>query len=73
MIQAYTNLVGDEDSVDIGCAILQCNLQDIVSEKLESNVMSKLTMGEMETVIYDFLSPHIEGLVVAHHRVGGGK
>lgn len=54
------DLCGDENPVDIDCAILQCMLQDAIFEKLTSNISAKHVLEEINKAVYEIIGPYIE-------------
>lgn len=52
------DLCGDEGTVVIDCAILECNLKDAIFDKLVGSMMNKETIDKTHDVIWDFLSKH---------------
>lgn len=53
------DLCGDENPVDIDCAILQCMLQDAIFEKLVGKPFNTDVMAELKDVIHGIIDPHL--------------
>lgn len=60
-MKAYiqSELVGDEDSVDIDCAILQCELQDAIFKALMEAPTNTFSMDVVDGIIWRVLAPYI--------------
>ncbi len=59
-MKAYiTDLVGDENPIDIDCSILQCMLQEAIFEKLINAPTNTIPMEYVEGAIYNVLRPYI--------------
>lgn len=54
------DICGDEDTVVIDCAILQCMLQDAIFEKLVGKPIDFDTLTEVNTTISQIMRPYIE-------------
>lgn len=52
------DLCGDEDSVVVDVAILECNLKDAIFEKLVGSMVNKVVIDKAHDLIWDFLSKH---------------
>jgi hypothetical protein len=62
-MKAYIqDLCGDEDTVVIDCAILQCMLQEAIFEKLTSNIPAKYVLDEINKAVYEIIGPYIESI-----------
>ena len=53
-------LCGDENPIDIDCAILQCMLQDAIFERLIGKPVTSDTMDEINKAVYEIIGPYIE-------------
>lgn len=53
------DLCGDEDTVVIDYAILQCMLQDAVFEKLVGKPFNTDVMAELKDVVYEIIGPYV--------------
>lgn len=54
------DLCGDEDTVVIDCAILNCLLQDAIFEKLTGDISAKYVLEEINKAVYEIIGPYIE-------------
>jgi hypothetical protein len=58
-MKAYlTDFVGDENSIDIDCGILKCNLQDAIFEKLINAPTNSDVLKGVEGAVYNVMRPY---------------
>lgn len=58
-MKAYlTDLVGDENPVDIDCGIIKCNIQDAIFEKLINTPKNSDLLNDIEGAVYNVMRPY---------------
>lgn len=53
------DFVGDENPIDIDCAILQCLLQEAIYDRLVNTTTNVIPMIDIEEVVRETINPYV--------------